>query len=117
MIGHEFHRLAPLTKTKIPQIWGVGEYAYSKKDRNDKGELSGRQLYISEARYTPPSTPGAHYTDDKWEYKLRTGAGEKARDVHWAREEDLSDDDPRGPHVVPDLIDFSPEAWEEQDKK
>ena len=89
MIGHGFHRPAPLTNTQIPAVWGVGEWAYCNKDRNEKGELTGRQRYIAEARYYPPSVPGEHYTDDKWMYLLRDGSGEKAQDVLWANEEDL----------------------------
>ena len=117
MIGHRFHRPAPLTNTKIPAKWYVGQFAYSKKDRNDKGEYTGRKLYISERKYYPPTTPGAHYTDDKWTYLLKDGPGEKAQEVGWAEEKDLEHEDPRGPHVVPDLIDFLPEAREEQEKK
>ena len=106
MIGHRSHRLTLLTNTKIPAIWGVGEFAYNKKDRNPKGEFTGRELYISEAKYIPPTTAGALYTDDKWLYLLRDGPGEKAQDVHWAEEKDLSDDDPRWEHEQEPLIDL-----------
>ena len=108
IIGHEFHRPVPLTNTQTPAKWAVEMFAYWTKDRNDKGELTGRKLYVSEVKYHPPSKPGAHYTDDKWTYFLRDGAGEKAQDVGWAEQGDLKQKDPRYENGVPNLIDYSP---------
>ena len=81
-------------------------WAYWKKDRNEKGELTGRKLYISEAKYHPPSKPRPYYADDKWTYFLRDGPGEKAQDVGWAEEWELKHKDPRYEFGVPSLIDY-----------
>ena len=105
MIGHEFHRPALLTNTQVPAAWAVGLWAYWTKDRNDKGEHTGRQRYISEAKYHPPTKPRPHYADDKWTYLLKDGPGEKAQEVGWAEEEELEHESPDGP---PNLIDLSP---------
>ena len=83
-------------------MWGVGEWAYSKKDRNEKGELTGRLRYISKARYITPPTRDEDYTGEKWQYLLKDGSGEKAQEVGWTNEEDLEDENPNPPSLIDD---------------
>ena len=102
MIGHETHQPDLLTNTQAPAKFAVGWWVYWTKDRKDKGELTGMKLYISEAKYHPPTKPRPHYADDKWTYLLKEGPGEKALDVGWAEEGDLR---PEFPNRPPNLMD------------
>ena len=104
MSGHKFHRPASLTNTQVAAKCGVEDWVYWTKDRNDKGEPTGRLRYVSEAIYHPP-TSGAHYADDKWTYSIKDGPGEKAQYLGEAEEGDLQFDNPNG---IPNLIDDSP---------
>ena len=101
MIGHEFHRSAPLTNTQVTAEWGVGQWTYWTKDRNDQGEPTGRPRFISERKYHP-STPGAYYSDDKWTYLIKDGSGEKAQVLGWAEEGDLEHENPNPPDLLGD---------------
>ena len=104
MIGHEIHRPALLTNPQVPAKWIVGEWPYWTKDRNDKGEPTGRQRYIAERKYHPPTKPRPHYADDKWTYLLKDGSGEKAQELGWAEEGDLEHENPNGTEDLMDMV-------------